>query len=437
MWELNWIEMSQRAAFATFLLAAGGAFTASGQTVAVLPFANRTPPASASSGVPNVAPGAAPKADAPAGQDQSPPPAAISRLDWIGESIAETLRDSMGARGVLTMGREETDAAYRRLNLHPRALLTAASAMKTGEALDAEHVVYGSFEWKANAGGGARAGSLTISARTYDRRRMREGPEFVETGSLDDLATLEAHLIWRALASVAPNVAPPESDYRTLRPQVRLDAEENYVRGLIAPPDRKEKFFLQATRLDPRYAHPNYELGQIHYARKGYREAAEWLAKIMPGDPHYRDASFLLGLALFQSGDFAGAQKAFQTVADVVPLSEVWNDLGASQSRRGMPQALDSFRKALEGDASDPVYHFNVGYALWKKGDFMAAAARFRAVLDRQPDDQSATLLLGMCLKRQGPRAGDSRLEALERLKTNYEERAYWQLKAVLAPSHP
>ena len=67
----------------------------------------------------------------------------------------------------------------------------------------------------------------------------------------------------------------------------------------------------------------------------------------------------------------------------------------------------------------------------------VAGAERFRAVLDRQPDDQSATLLLGMCLKRQGPRAGDSRLEALERLKTNYEERAYWQLKAVLAPGRP
>jgi tetratricopeptide (TPR) repeat protein len=399
-----------------------------GQTAAILPFANRTARAAAAAGA------SEPFSNTGAPQDQAP---AVSNLDWIGESIAETLRDSMAARGVLTVAREETDAAYRQLNLHPRATLTAASVIKVGEALDAEHVVYGSFEWKPNAGGGARAGSLTIAARIYDRRRLREGPEFVETGSLDDLATLEAHLIWRTLAQIAPRLAPPESDYRTLRPQVRLDAEENYVRGLIAPADRKESFFLQATRLDPRYAHPNYELGQIHYARKEYRQAAEWLAKIMPGDQHYRDASFLLGLALYQSGDFTGAQKAFQSVADVVPLSEVWNDLGAAESRRGLPQALDSFRKALEDDPGDPVYHFNVGYALWKKGDFAAAAERFRAVLDRQPDDQFATLLLGMSLKRQGPRAGDARLETLERLKTNYEERAYWELKAVLTPSHP
>ena len=57
---------------------------------------------------------------------------------------------------------------------------------------------------------------------------------------------------------------------------------------------------------------------------------------------------FLLGLALVQSGDFAGAQKAFQTVADVVPLSEVYNDLGAAQNRRDLPQAVDSFREAVK-----------------------------------------------------------------------------------------
>jgi len=56
-------------------------------------------------------------------------------------------------------------------------------------------------------------------------------------------------------------------------------------------------------------------------------------------------------------------------------------------------------------------------------------------VLDRSPDDQMATLLLGMCIKKQGPRPGDARLETLERLKTNYEERAYWELKALVDPA--
>jgi tetratricopeptide (TPR) repeat protein len=250
-------------------------------------------------------------------------------------------------------------------------------------------------------------------------------------------------LAWRTLALLAPKLAPPEADFRTMRAPVRLDAEENYVRGLLTrDADQKEKYFIQAARLDARFAHPCYQLGQINYQRKAYREAADWLEKVGPDDVHYRAAAFLLGLARFQSGDYSGAQKAFQTIVTTVPLSEVYNDLGAAESRRNSPQAVEDFRKALEGDPNDPVYHFNLGYALWKRGDFAAAADRFRAVLDRTPEDQMATLLLGRCLKKEGLRAGDARsadarLQALERLKTNYEERAYWQLKSMLDPKTP
>ena len=124
-------------------------------------------------------------------------------------------------------------------------------------------------------------------------------------------------------------------------------------------------------------------------------------------------------------------------VARTVPLGEVLNDLGAAESRANRPEALENFRKALEGDPSDSTYHFNVGYALWKNGDFQAAAENFRAVLAHDPNDETASLLLARSEKRSGPRPGDPRTEGLERLKSNYQESAYWQLKAVLQPDKP
>ena len=101
----------------------------------------------------------------------------------------------------------------------------------------------------------------------------------------------------------------------------------------------------------------------------------------------------------------------------------------------GLPmpgRAIENFRKALAGDDSDPIYHFNLGYALWRQRDFAAAAERFRAVLDRDPSDAVATYLLGHCLQKTAPRVGDTRTANLERIKENYEERAYLQLKAEL-----
>ena len=81
------------------------------------------------------------------------------------------------------------------------------------------------------------------------------------------------------------------------------------------------------------------------------------------------------------------------------------------------------------------MYRFNLGYALWKKGDFAAAAESFRALLDLDP-----TILPRPCCwrvvskNRARAPARIPDLNNLERLKTNFEERAYMQLKSLLAP---
>ena len=238
-------------------------------------------------------------------------------LDWIGESIAETIRDSLGSRGVLTMERDDTVEAFDRLGLRERMAISEGTVVKIAEELDAEQVIYGTIEFTPNGVAGAGAhGSLKLAARILDLKRLRLGPEFIETGAVEDLATLQAHLAWRALAMLAPKLAPPESEFRSVRPMVRLDAEENYVRGVLArDPETKERFFLQAARLDARFAHPCYQLGQIHYKRKEYRQAADWLARVGPENFHYREAQFLLGLSLYQSGDYPESRrKAFQTI---------------------------------------------------------------------------------------------------------------------------
>ena len=417
--------MQQFLVSATLLCAA--IQTASAQTAAVVPFFNPSP---------------------------------SRNLDWVGESIAEVIREALGSRGVLTIDRGDLREASDRLGLRLQPVLSDASIIKMAESLDAEYVIFGSFRFTpAPAGspppamvspagsspapasrGAASRGSLRVAARVVDLRHMRQNPEFVETGAIEDLAVLEAHLAWRALAAVAPNLAPPETEFRGMRAALRLDAQENYVRGLLASPDQQEKYFLQAARLDARFAQPAFQLGRIYSQRKEYRRAIAWLEKIPATALHFREACFLLGLARFESGDYVGAQKAFQTIAATVPLGEVLNNQGAAENRRGMPQAVESFRKALEADPNDPVYHFNTGYALWKRGEFNSAAGEFREVLERSPEDQMAALLLNRCLKKQGLgtlRTEDARLQNLERLKTNYQERAYWQLKAMLDPKTP
>src|SRR6478736_3705866 len=69
-----------------------------------------------------------------------------ANLDWIGESIAESVRDALTSEGMLVLDRSERLEAYRRLSLRPGAELTHASVFKIGEALDAANIVYGEFQ---------------------------------------------------------------------------------------------------------------------------------------------------------------------------------------------------------------------------------------------------------------------------------------------------
>src|SRR5690349_19196268 len=64
-------------------------------------------------------------------------------IDWIGESIAETIRESLASQAVLVLSREDRVEAYRRLSIRSGAVPTHASVMKLGEALDAAQVIYG------------------------------------------------------------------------------------------------------------------------------------------------------------------------------------------------------------------------------------------------------------------------------------------------------
>jgi tetratricopeptide (TPR) repeat protein len=353
--------------------------------------------------------------------------AGSANLDWIGESIAETLRDAMTQEGVLVLDRADRLEGYRRLSLRSGAELTHASVLKIGESLDASLVVYGSYETPAK-------GTLRMTARILDLRRTTQGPEFSETGPLEGLDTLEYRLGWQVLQQMHWKTLPSLDEFLQSRPPVRLDAVESYVRGLMAAsPDQRHLFFTRAARLDERYSQPCFQLGKFYWERKDYKIAAGWLERVRRPDPRYLEAQFFLGLCRYNMANFSGAEECFQTVAAAVPLNEVYDDLGAAQSRLNQSDAaLASFRKALEGDTGDPDYHFNVAYCLWRAKQFEEAVESFRAVVERNPADAEATALLGRALKREGPRPGDPKSEARERLKTNYEEAAFRQLQAEL-----
>jgi tetratricopeptide (TPR) repeat protein len=350
-------------------------------------------------------------------------------LDWIGESVSETIDEALSTTGLLVLTREDRAEVYKRLSLRTGVVLTKASVIKIGETLDAGEIVSGEF--KVDDGPALKA-PIKLTIRVIDLRKLQQRAEFTQSGTLENLSQMETKLAWMVLRQLAPDRAPSEDVFFHDRAPVRVDAMESYVRGLMAPTDeQKLKLFTQAAKLDDHFSQPNFRLGRMMFAKKDYRSAGDWLAKVTKSDSHFLEASFLRGLCKYYGGDFDGAIDQLKMVANEIPLNEVYNNLGAALSRKNDAKASENFSKALDGDDRDPDYWFNLGYSLWKQGRFELAAANFRAVLDRAPGDQEATSMLGRCLKGDGPK-GDPRTEGRERIKTTFEDSAWRQLQAEL-----
>lgn len=355
-----------------------------------------------------------------------------SNLDWVGESVAETIREALSGAGILALSREDRVEVYQRLSVRSGVPLTHATVLRIGQSLDAAQMVFGDFELMAAPAGNPMArGQLKLTANVVDSKRLRKGPSFTETGAVEELSLLQSRLAWQCLHYFQPHGAPSEAEFLNKRPPVRIDAVENYVKGLLsAAPEQKLKLFLLAAKLEPQYSEPNFQLGRMAFNKKEYRVSQQWLEKVASSDSHFHEARFVLGLCQYYSGDYDGAAKSLQQVAEQVPLNEVFNDLGAAQLRKNRPESVDNFRKALEGDESDPDYWFNLGYALWRTGKPLEAEIPFRAVLDRTPDDERARELLERAKKGEGPQTGEPLNE--ERIKKTFEETTFLQLQAEL-----
>ena len=356
-------------------------------------------------------------------------------LNWVGESVADTLRNELSAANEIVFDRDSRTEAMRQLSLRPDAGFTKATLIRLGQTLDADYLCYGTYEASLSAGDTQlKQSSLRITAHFLDLRKMHDGPDVSEAGKLTELSRLEEHLAWESLKYIEPSAALPLDSFFAPRKLIRLDAEESYIRGLLSRnPEQQQKWFAQAVALDPHFPSPVYELGKLSLQRKEYRQALTWFQRIPAADPKYPEVRFRMGLAAFGSGDYTGAASYFREVVKTYPLSEIYNNLGAAESELGLPVAVDEFRHALEGDPNDTVYLFNLGATLLKNSYFEEATKRLQAVVDHAPEDSGARSLLERAQRHEAPAPG-VKVAAPPRLKQSFDETAFRQLKAMIQP---
>jgi tetratricopeptide (TPR) repeat protein len=346
-------------------------------------------------------------------------------LEWLGESFPETFHEQLNSPLLYVASRNERLRAYDRQGVPAGVHASRATLYRLAEQMDVDYAVLGSYQYD-----GTR---LMATAQLLDMRAQKLLPAATESAPLADLGALQSALAWDLLHLIRADFSESKEKYVAGVASFRLDAMENYARGVLATTaDEKVQHYREAVRVNPDYGHAWLELGKTYYIQRAYELAIGALGQVQPSSTAAREANFYLGLAAYSHGDFAKSESAFEFVAARLPLAEVYNNLGVVAARRGQKKAADYFERAIQDDPSDADYHFNLAATLTQTGDRAGAARELRTELDRRPNDAEAKALLDALALPSGaggivPGSAPPKVP-LERIKHNYEEDAFRQM---------
>jgi TolB-like protein/Tfp pilus assembly protein PilF len=358
-------------------------------------------------------------------------------LEWIGESFPETFHEQLNSPVLYVASRDERLRAYDREGVPAGVHASRATLYRIAEQMDVDYAVLGSYRYD-----GAR---LTVTAQLLDMRAQKLLPAATESAALADLGALQSELAWDLLHSIRADFPLSKERYVSGVSPIRLDALENYIRGMLATSaEEKVQHYREATRLNPDYAQAWLALGKTYYAQHSYEPAIAALSQVQQSGAAgsmsgavAREANFYLGLTAYAHGDFAKSESAFAFVASRLPLAEVYNNLGVVAARRGRSPKIVAayFERAIQDDPSDPDYHFNLAITLEQSGDRTGATRELHATLERRPNDADAKMLLDSETPTAGNIVASSAASKIppERIKRNYEEDAFRLMTTQMA----
>jgi tetratricopeptide (TPR) repeat protein/TolB-like protein len=341
-----------------------------------------------------------------------------SRLDWLSEGLEELTIQSLSSAGEQVYSHSWRLGELERYGIPTTAKLSRATMLHVAEDLDADFVVFGSFNYDGK--------NMTIDSRLLRVNPAALLPSLHESGPLETVMDLHTRLMWRMLSENDHSYPLSLTEFNQMHKAIRLDAFEHYVRGLIANEDEtRVRELREAVRLEPEWVEPNYALGETYFTKRDCASALPWYAKVPKTHDRYLEALFSIGVCRLTMNQPDQAEQAFATLqillrsssAPGVDFPEVLNNLAIAKARQNkFPAAQEDLKRASALDPDEDDYPFNLGLIAMRQGDFNGAAMQFREASHREPDIPEDRSLLVGALEKAGKQeeADQERNAALE-----------------------
>ena len=228
-------------------------------------------------------------------------------LEWIREAAAELLSTRFASAGFAPMTRADRVYALDHLGLPQGFQPSRASSLKLAQTLDADYIIVGNYRTDGN--------QIEAQAQLVDVSRLRMTPVVTSYGAMGNMIAVFDSLAWKLTRELDPSFSVAEATFVAAGESLRIDAYEQYIRG-ITEPDQAERLrhLSQSVLLSPAFSPAWMALGREQYLALHYEEAAQAFARVDSNSQDSLEAGFSRGLSLLFSGNYAEAEKVFATV---------------------------------------------------------------------------------------------------------------------------
>ena len=383
--------------------------------------------------------------------------------NWVGESFADALAELLNKPGLVVVSSDERELAYQQLRLPETVIPSRATAIKLARQAKASIIVIGSYtvtpapqNGVENSEKSPSAGYVQVTARVIKVNEGRTLGEVIDGGwatrqfdygaALTTLQEIHGRLAYQILYQ--RDKALPFSQNQIVQEATKIPqkAFEAYVKAVQLPlrDELRANYLKNALHYyadslgGAVYPQAAFELGRGYMSLGNWKEATEYFSKIQKKEPHYAEAAFYASLGYTKLADYGRALATVVPLSGDLPLIAVYNNAGAvavqaarenknqTERNRLLAQGTDFLAQASKSAPSDPMVHFNYGYALFLSGKYSEAAEHFRPVITSDQQDGQAYFLFSKALAKLGNAEAATAADDMARryLRTSY---AKWE----------
>lgn len=361
-----------------------------------------------------------------------------AEYNWVGESFADALAELLNKPGLVVVSSDERELAYHQLRLPETVIPSRATAIKLARQAKATMIVVGSYSVTPSASTEAnndkvpRDGYVQVTSRVIKVNEGRTLGEVMDGGwatrqfdyggPLTTLQDIHGRLAYQILYQ--RDKALPYSQNQIVQEATKIPqkAFEAYVKAVQLPlrDELRANYLKNALHYYAEslggavYPQAAFELGRGYMSLGNWKEATEYFSKIQKKEPHYAEAAFYASLGYTKLGDYGRALATVVPLSSDLPLIAVYNNAGAvavqaarenkneAERARLLAQGADFLGQASKSAPTDPMVHFNYGYALFLAGKYSEAAEHFRPVISSDQQDGQAYFLFSKSLAKLG-----------------------------------